>query len=74
MAEMNDYQKGVKDGMSRAADFVDECGHGPIATAIRSMRDGHDPCEDCGYPLPSHDPTCVSRSLPSPGRQMKCLG
>lgn len=51
-----------RDGMLRAAELVEDqfpC----VATMIRTVADGGTPCEDCGYAVPAHDPTCVSRNL-----------
>jgi predicted amidophosphoribosyltransferase len=62
MSESAEWKAGYAAGMSRAANIIEDqhpCG----ATCIRTVRDGGNPCEDCGYPLPSHDPTCVARGL-----------
>lgn len=52
-------------GMEYAAAYMDtrffDCS--AYAKAIRTLADGEEPCEDCGYPLPTHDPSCVSRNL-----------
>lgn len=58
-----EYELGYEAGMERAAEFVEECGHHPIARAIRTLKDGGKPCDDCGGNLPEHDPTCVARTL-----------
>lgn len=61
---MTRKERYIKEGMERAAALLEATGpydHSPLATMIRTVANGGTPCEDCGYPLPKHDPTCVSR-------------
>lgn len=52
-------------GMEDAAVYVESGFYdlSPLAKALRTLKDGGTPCEDCGYPLPEHDPSCVSKNL-----------
>lgn len=59
-----EFDLGFEAGLERAAEYLDDMGFHPTATAIRTMKDGGSPCEDCGYSLPTHDPSCVSKDLP----------
>lgn len=62
-AELSAYDKGRRDGMEEAAAYLETrfIDRGPLAKAIRTLKEHNTPCEDCGYTLPTHDPSCVSR-------------
>lgn len=56
-------KKGRHEGMEEAASYVETrfYDRSATATAIRTLEKGGVPCEDCGYPLPEHDSSCVSK-------------
>lgn len=62
--ELVAYDKGRRDGMEEAATYLETrfIDRDPLAKAIRTLKDNGDPCEDCGFPLPVHDASCVSRN------------
>lgn len=63
MSKDKAFDAGYSAGMERAAEYLESgfYDRSPLAKAIRTLKDGGEPCEDCGYPLPEHDPSCVSR-------------
>ncbi len=55
-------------GLERAAVYLEEgfYDRSPLAKAIRTLKDGGEPCEHCGYPLPQHESSCVRWHIQEP--------
>lgn len=50
--ELVAYDKGRRDGMEESAVYLETrfIDRGPLAKAIRTLKDNGDPCDDCGCP------------------------
>ncbi len=62
------WDGGYAAGMERAAEYIESgfYDRSPLAKAIRTLKDGGEPCEHCGYPLPQHESSCVRWHIQEP--------